>query len=98
MIYEGLKLLLGVSSSIAAHRALDIASSVVKGGGAVRVVMTPHATKLVGPPAFEAITSQRVIVDLWDSQRAGDMDHLAATKWANVFCVAPASASPKWQN
>lgn len=93
MIYQGLRLLLGVSSSIAAHRALDIASSVVKGGGQVRVVMTPHATRLVGPTAFEAITSQRVVVDLWEAHHAGEMDHLAATKWANVFCVAPASAA-----
>src|SRR5690606_32089861 len=93
MIYSGLRLLLGVSSSIAAHRALDIASTVIKGGGEVRVVMTPNATKLIGPPAFEAITSRPVITSLWDSAHPGEMDHLAATKWANVFCVAPATAS-----
>ena len=92
MIYSGLKLLLGVSSSIAAYRALDIASTVVKGGGQVRVVMTENAAKLVSPKAFDAITTQRTIVSLWDSDRTGEMDHLAATKWANVFAVAPASA------
>ncbi len=93
MIYSGLRLLLGVSSSIAAYRALDIASRIVKGGGEVRVVMTANATKLVGKAAFDAITGQKTVVSLWDSEQPGEMDHLAATKWANVFCVAPTSAN-----
>lgn len=92
MIYAGLRLLLGVSSSIAAYRALDIASCVIKGGGEVRAVLTPNAAKLVSPAAFEAITSRPASSSLWDSSQPGRMDHLAATKWANVFCVAPATA------
>lgn len=93
MIYSGLRLLLGVSSSIAAFRALDLASTVIKGGGEVRAVLTPNAAKLVGPPAFDAITQNRTIVSLWESPHAGDMDHLAATKWANVFAIVPATAN-----
>jgi len=93
MSHQGLKLLLGVSSSIAAYRALDIASTVVKGGGAVRVVMTANATNLVGPAAFDAITGQRTITSLWEGGHSGEMDHLAVTKWANAFAVAPASAA-----
>ncbi|MCB2153248.1 bifunctional phosphopantothenoylcysteine decarboxylase/phosphopantothenate--cysteine ligase CoaBC [bacterium] len=93
MIYSGLRLLLGVSSSIAAYRALDIASSVVKGGGEVRAIMTPNATCLVAPAAFEAITGNRVVSSLWESAAPGEMDHLAATKWANVFAIAPATAA-----
>ncbi len=93
MIYSGLRLLLGVSSSIAAYRALDVASTVIKGGGEVRAVLTPNATNIVGPAAFDAITEKRTVVSLWNSESSGDMDHLAATKWANVFCIAPASAN-----
>ncbi len=91
MIYSGLKLLLGVSSSIAAYRALDIASTVIKGGGEVRAVLTANAANIAGPAAFDAITGNRTVVSLWAS--GGDMDHLAATKWADVFCIAPASAN-----
>ncbi len=87
------KLLLGVAGSIAAHRALDIASEVVKQGGEVRVVMTEHAKRLIQPAAFEAITGHRVTTSLWDSEAPGEMDHLALTKWANTFCVAPATAA-----
>ncbi|MBX3727889.1 MAG: bifunctional phosphopantothenoylcysteine decarboxylase/phosphopantothenate--cysteine ligase CoaBC [Candidatus Sumerlaeia bacterium] len=93
MAYPGLRLLLGVSSSIAAFRALDIASTIIKGGGEVRAVLTPNATKLVGPAAFDAITHKRSIVSLWESDHSGEMDHLEATKWANVFAVAPATAA-----
>jgi len=93
MIYSGLRLLLGVSSSIAAYRALDIASNVVKGGGEVRAVLTQNAARIVGPAAFDAIAGTRTVTTLWGGAEAGEMDHLAATKWANVFCVAPASAA-----
>lgn len=88
-----IKLLLGVAGSIAAHRALDIASEVTKQGGEVRVVMTEHAKKLIQPAAFEAITGNRVTTSLWDSESPGEMDHLALTKWANTFCIAPATAA-----
>ncbi|MDK2972741.1 MAG: phosphopantothenoylcysteine decarboxylase / phosphopantothenate---cysteine ligase [Candidatus Sumerlaeota bacterium] len=92
MIYQGLKLLLGVSSSIAAYRALDVASSIIKGNGEVRAVLTPNAARLVAPAAFDAITGKRTIASLWESSHAGEMDHLAATKWANVFAIVPATA------
>lgn len=90
---QGLRLLLGVCSSIAAHRALDLASALRKDGAEVRVVLTEHVPNLIGPAAFDAITHQRTIVSLWDSPHSGEMDHLAATKWANVFAVLPATAN-----
>jgi len=93
MIYSGLKLLLGVSSSIAAYRALDIASTIIKGGGEVRAVLTTNAGKLAGPPAFQAITGKPVLTSLWENPAPGEMDHLAATKWANVFAIVPATAN-----
>lgn len=93
MIYAGLKLLLGVSSSIAAYRALDVASTIIKGGGSVRAVLTGNAGKLVSPAAFDAICGRPTITSLWDSGHAGEMDHLAATKWANCMAVAPATAN-----
>ncbi|MEQ8820248.1 MAG: bifunctional phosphopantothenoylcysteine decarboxylase/phosphopantothenate--cysteine ligase CoaBC [Sumerlaeia bacterium] len=88
-----LRLLLGVSSSIAAYRALDLASLIVKEGGQVRVVLTPNTVNLVSAAAFEAITGRPAIVSLWGSGHEGQMDHLGATKWANAFAVAPATAA-----
>lgn len=90
---RGKRVLLGVSSSIAAHRALDIASQLRQGGVEVRAVLSENVPKLVGPAAFDAITHQRTITSLWESPTAGEMDHLAATKWADFFLLAPATAN-----
>lgn len=89
----GVKVLLGVSSSIAAHRALDLASMLRKAGAEVRAVLTENVPKLIGPAAFDAITHQRTITSLWESDHAGEMDHLAVTKWADVFAIVPATAN-----
>ncbi len=90
---EGRRVLLGVSSSIAEHRALDLASALVKRGAQVQVVMTEEATRLIQPLAFEAITRRRVVVSLWERPHAYEMEHLEWTKWAEVFVVAPATAN-----
>lgn len=90
---RGTKILLGVSSSIAAYRALDLASHWRKGGCEVRAVLTPDTTNLVGTAAFDAITGNRTIVNLWGHEHTGGMDHLAATKWADLFVIAPATAN-----
>lgn len=92
MSLEGRHILLGVSASIAAHRALDLASNLRKRGAAVRAVLTPNTTHLIGAAAFDAITGQRTITSLWDSSHAGEMDHLAVTKWAELFIICPATA------
>lgn len=91
--FSGLRVLLGVSSSIAAHRAIDLASLLVKSGAAVRAVLTPNVPHLVGAAAFDAITGHRTITTLWGGDHAGEMDHLAATKWADVLVIAPATAN-----
>ncbi len=87
------KILLGVCSSIAAHRALDLASILVKEGHEVQCVLTPQTTNLIGVAAFEAITTRSPIVSLWNADHPGNMDHLAATKWADIFVIAPATAN-----
>lgn len=89
----GTRVLLGVSASIAAHRALDLASLLRKAGAEVRAVLTESVPHLVGPAAFDAITHQRTITSLWGSGHEGEMDHLAVTKWADVFVVCPATAN-----
>ncbi|MBI1292709.1 bifunctional phosphopantothenoylcysteine decarboxylase/phosphopantothenate--cysteine ligase CoaBC [bacterium] len=89
----GLRVLLGVSSSIAAYRALDVASALRKRGAEVRAVLSANVPELVSPAAFDAITHQRTVSGLWGSDHAGEMDHLAATKWADVFAIVPATAN-----
>lgn len=90
---DGRRVLLGVCSSIAVYRALDIVSQLVKRGAQVQVVMTAEATELVRPLAFETISRHRVVTSLWERPHAYEMEHLEWTKWAEVMVVAPATAN-----
>ncbi len=88
-----MRVLLGVSTSIAAHRALDLASNLRKRGVQVRAVLSEGVPNLISAAAFDAITQTRTITNLWGGGHEGEMDHLAATKWAEHFVFAPASAN-----
>lgn len=83
------RLLLGVSGGIAAYKACDLASQAIRRGHEVRVIMTPNATRFVGPASFEGLTGAPVLLDTF----ADGMAHIALAKWAQVACVAPATAN-----
>jgi phosphopantothenoylcysteine decarboxylase / phosphopantothenate---cysteine ligase len=86
-------LILGVSASIAIHRALDLASRFKKRGDRVSVVMTPDAVKLVAPVTFQAISLSKVFCDMWELTDGFDHDHIRMAQTGDLLLVAPASAS-----
>jgi len=88
----GKRILLGVSGSIAAYKALALASQLTRSGATVSVALSRAATELVRPLAFRAITHGAVASDLFDP--AGDlgMDHLAMAHEADCLLIAPATA------
>lgn len=90
---SGSRIVLGVTGSIAAFKAVQLASDLIKAGHLVRTVMTAGATHFVAPLSFEALTGLPVTVDVWDKE-SGDsrMGHLDLARWADVLVVAPASA------
>jgi phosphopantothenoylcysteine decarboxylase/phosphopantothenate--cysteine ligase len=83
---------LGVGGGIAAYKACEVARLVVKGGGRVRVVMTPAATRFVGPLTFQAISGAPVLVDLLDPASEAAYGHLELARLADLLLVAPATA------
>lgn len=90
------RLLLGVTGGIAAYKAADLVSLAVKAGWSVRVVMTTHATKFVGPLTFEALSGHPVMLDalaLGHGGEASAIDHIDWAKWADVAVVAPLTAN-----
>ena len=84
-----MKLILGVSGGIAAYKACELTSLARKRGHEVRVVMTANATRFVGPLTFEGLSGAPVFTDTF----ADAMAHIAVAKWADVACLAPASAN-----
>jgi phosphopantothenoylcysteine decarboxylase/phosphopantothenate--cysteine ligase len=88
----GLPVALGVSGSIAAYKALSLASALTQAGALVDTLLTPAATRLVQPLAFQALTHRRVTYALWDSASEMAMDHVAVAHRARAFVIAPATA------
>ncbi len=89
---SGGHVILGVTGSIAAHRALDITSELRKRGHRVSVVMTAAAQKLITPLAFQAMALSKVYTDLWERTESSDHDHIRLAEDGHVLCIAPATA------
>ncbi|CAN5196751.1 bifunctional phosphopantothenoylcysteine decarboxylase/phosphopantothenate--cysteine ligase CoaBC [soil metagenome] len=99
------RILLGVTGGIAAYRALELARLATKAGHGVRVLMTPAATRFVGPASFEGIVGAPVLQTEWErdpmrgaypGEPAPDHDpigHLAVAEKCDAYIVAPASAN-----
>ena len=83
---------LGVSGSIAAHKAIDLASLLAKAGCGVDVVLTREAQQFVQPLPFQTLTNRRVIVSLYDEEETG-VAHVRAADRADLLLVAPATAN-----
>lgn len=87
------RVVLGVTGSIAAYKACEIASSLTKGGVHVTAVLTRSAQQLVGAATFEGLTGNRVVTDMFDSAQNSEIEHIATSNRADLFIVAPATAN-----
>ena len=85
-------IVLGVSGSIACHKAVDLASKLTQQGALVEVVMTRGATNFVTPLAFQSITHRPVFSQVFDPQSELSIDHVAIAERADLVVVAPATA------
>jgi phosphopantothenoylcysteine decarboxylase/phosphopantothenate--cysteine ligase len=92
MDFRNRTVVLCVGGGIAAYKACEVARLVVKGGGRVRVAMTPAATRFVAPLTFQAISGAPVLVDLFDPAAESTYGHLALARMADLVVVAPATA------
>lgn len=90
--FHGKRILLGVSGSIAAYKAADLASKLTQGGAEVDVLMTHSATRFVTPLTFRSITHRPVLTDLFDPDSPEAIEHVALAQAAHLLAVAPATA------
>lgn len=84
---------LGVSGSVAAYRAADLARELMRAGHTVRVLLTDGARRFVTPALFEALTGQPVLENTFDEPVAGRMAHIDWARAADVVVIAPATAN-----
>ena len=85
--------ILGVTGSIAAYKAADIANGLTKKGVSVHVVMTESAQKLIAPATFQVLTKNKVHTDVFDDSDPSVVQHIALAKKADLMIVAPATAN-----
>jgi phosphopantothenoylcysteine synthetase/decarboxylase len=84
---------LGVSGSIAAYKAADIASQLVKLGCDVRVVMTENATRFITPLTLHTLSRNQVVVSKQNTNKDWKPTHIALADSAALVLIAPASAN-----
>jgi len=85
--------ILGVTGSIAAYKAVDLASKLTQAGVSVHTVMTESATKLVGPASFRAITGLPVATKMFELESAFSIEHVSLAELADLLLIAPATAN-----
>ena len=88
-----MKIVLGISGSIAAYKAADLASQLIKRGHQVHVVMTRAATEFITPLTLQTLTRQPVLVSLEDEKQSWKPGHIELADCADLFLIAPASAN-----
>jgi phosphopantothenoylcysteine decarboxylase / phosphopantothenate---cysteine ligase len=89
---QGRHILLGVSGSIAAYKAVDWARQLIKEEALVSVVLTKAGERFVTALTFAAISGRRVYQNMFDTDPEGVMAHIALPREADIVLVAPATA------
>lgn len=90
-ILHGKRLVLGVTGSIAAYKAVSLLRALTQAGAEVSVVMTQAATRFVTPLTFEVLSGKPVVTGLFDGHQ--QITHLAVPEQAHAIVIAPATAN-----
>src|SRR5678809_1707657 len=88
---KGKKILVGVTGSIAAYKAIYLVRLLVKGGAEVRVVITPSAKDFVSTLTLSTLSRNPVLVDLFNEQSWAN--HVMLGRWADLMLIAPLSCN-----
>lgn len=91
--FENKNILLGVTGSIAAYKAADLASKLTQAGALVDVILTASALKFISPLTFQSVTGRKAFTDddLWGGE--GHVTHVGLGQVGDLFIIAPATAN-----
>ena len=94
--FDGKRIILGVTGSIAAYKAAAVASTLTKAGALVDVIMTDAAMRFVTPLTFQALTGRGVYTSMWEPGHGGGLGehiaHVGLGHHADLLLLAPATA------
>jgi phosphopantothenoylcysteine decarboxylase/phosphopantothenate--cysteine ligase len=89
---KGKTVVLGVTGSIAAYKAVELASQLTQAGAQVEVIMTEAATEFVMPLTFRNITGRPVVTKMFELASEYSVEHVALAEAADIVVIAPATA------
>jgi phosphopantothenoylcysteine decarboxylase len=87
-----MNIVLGVTASIAAYKAADLASKLTKQNCSVHVVMTSGATQFITPLTFQTLSRHPVTESVFDEKASWHPGHIELADNADLLLVAPATA------
>jgi len=87
------EVILGVTGSIAAYKAAEIASLLTKNKINVNVIMTNAAEKFIAPLTFKTLTKNKVYIDMFEEIHYNDVRHISLAQKTDLFVIAPATAN-----
>ena len=90
---DGRELILGVTGSIAAYKAVYLLRELTRSGARVSVCLSEHAREFVGPLTFRTLSGRAVLSNLFDPQSDDAVEHVALAERADAVVVAPATAN-----
>src|SRR5215213_4563465 len=92
-ILSSKRILLGVTGSIAAYKATDLASKLTQAGAQVDVILSSAAEKFIKPLTFQSVTGRRAYVDkdLWGNE--AHVLHVGLGHTADLLVIAPCTAN-----
>ncbi len=86
-------IILGVTGSIAAYKAADIANTLTKEGCSVHVIMTKSGQEFITPLTFQSLTKNKVHTDMFADYIPSEIEHISLAQKADLALIAPASAN-----
>src|SRR6478736_1173863 len=90
-IFNGKKILLCVTGSIAAYKAVILLRLLIKNGAEIKIIMTKAAIDFVSPLTFSTLSKNKVLSGLFDEETW--TNHVMLGRWADVMLIAPASCN-----
>lgn len=92
-ILEGKKIVLGITGSIAAYKAVVLARELIKRGAEVQTVITPAGKEFVTMLTLATLTRRPVISEFFSHRDGTWNSHVELGQWADAMLIAPATAS-----
>jgi len=86
-------IVLGITGSIAAYKAAEIASQLTQAGANVNVIMTKEAIQFISPITLRAITGRPLVTEMFDLASEFSIEHVSLAEAADIVVIAPATAN-----